>query len=244
MTIHWTSSWKLIRKDRRFTPMAPNRRSSGSLYTCLHSPVGVQLANYQLLCVFDCQSRDFANKTGESEYSQEMVERSFWESRKFPRHILEHSLFELCKLWDICKISCSHNYRGWGSCGHEFMIRSNFKLRKQKWTNYWNHFLYSSERQKDTTKMFRLKPVFLYLSKGRFLQNLASNSLCDVLLCFSFVWGTKREGESCHRFRQHWTEESHLQTVVQLRELATAFLYLGSTIFLGKKKAHQVSGKD
>ena len=33
MTIHWTSSWKLIRKDRRFTPMAPNRRSSGSLYT-------------------------------------------------------------------------------------------------------------------------------------------------------------------------------------------------------------------
>ena len=105
-------------------------------------------------------------------------------------------------------------------------------------------YLYSSEKQKDTTEMFRLKPVFLYLSKGRFLQNLASNSLCDVLLCFSFVWGTKREGESCHRFRQHWTEESHLQTVVQLRELATAFLYLGSTIFLGKKKAHQVSGKD
>ena len=149
--------------------------------------------------------------------------------------IYSNTLFQLCKLWDICKISCSHKYRGWGSCGHEFMIRSNFKLRKQKWTNYWNHFLYSSERQKDTTKMFRLKPVFLYLSKGRFLQNLASNSLCDVLLCFSFVWGTKREGESCHRFRQHWTEESHLQTVVQLRELATAFLYLGSTIFLGKK---------
>ena len=233
MTIHWTCSSKTDpKRSSLYTNGAESPVLRVTLYR-LHSPAG---CNYQLLCVFDCQSTDFANKTGESEYSQEMVDRSFWESKKFPGHILEHSLFQLCKLWDICKISCSHKYRGWGSCGHEFMIRSNFKLRKQKWTNYWNHFLYSSERQKDTTKMFRLKPVFLYLSKGRFLQNLASNSLCDVLLCFSFVWGTKREGESCHRFRQHWTEESHLQTVVQLRELATAFLYLGSTIFLGKKK--------
>lgn len=40
----------------------------------LHSLVG---CIYQLLCVFDCQSTDFVNKTGESEYSQEMVEISF-----------------------------------------------------------------------------------------------------------------------------------------------------------------------
>lgn len=65
------------------------------------------------------------------------------------------------------------------------------------------------------------------------MQVLASNSLCDVLLCFSFAEEQKeRERELCHRFRQHWTEERHLKTVVQLKELARAFLYLGSTSFL------------
>lgn len=49
-------------------------------------------------------------KTGESEYSQEMVEMSFWESRKFPRHILKPFHFQLCKLWDIYKISCIRLY--------------------------------------------------------------------------------------------------------------------------------------
>ena len=175
--------------------MAPTRRSSGSLYTCLHYPVGVQLANYQLLCVFDCQSTDFANKTGESEYSQEMVDRSFWESKKFPGHILEHSLFQLCKLWDICKISCSHNYRGWGSCGHEFMIRSNFKLRKQKWTNYWNHFLYSSERQKDTTKMFRLKPVFYICLKATFCRTWLQTASA-TFFCVFLLFEEQKEGEN------------------------------------------------
>ena len=126
--------------DRRFTPMAPNRRSSGSLYTCLHSPVGVQLANYQLLCVFDCQSTDFANKTGESEYSQEMVERSFWESKKIPKaytRTLSLSTVQIVRhLQDFLfpQVSRLRELRSW--------IHDQIKFQSEqiKWTNYWNHF--------------------------------------------------------------------------------------------------------
>jgi hypothetical protein len=82
--------------------MVPNQLSWGSLYTTYILHCGA-ITNY---CVFDCQSTDFVDKTGESEYAQEIVEMSFGESRKFPRHIPKHFHFQLYKLWDIYKISC------------------------------------------------------------------------------------------------------------------------------------------
>jgi len=103
----------------------------------LHSPAG---CNYQLLCVFDCQSRDFANKTGESEYSQEMVERSFWESKKIPKaytRTLSLSTVQIVRhLQDFLfpQVSRLRELRSW--------IHDQIKFQSEqiKWTNYWNHF--------------------------------------------------------------------------------------------------------
>lgn len=70
MTIHWTLCWGKIIALHQW------RLLIGAwilLYTAYILQWGA-ITNYS---VFDCQSADFVNKTGESEYAQEMVEISF-----------------------------------------------------------------------------------------------------------------------------------------------------------------------
>ena len=151
----------LLENDPKKIIAVPNQLSWGSLY----SPVR---CNYKLLCLWLSIHRFFWT---ESEYAQEMVEMSFWESKKFPRHIPKHFHFQQYKLWDIYKISCIPLYADTIMYICRYTIYNSWsdqaKFVQNSYESLNPFFLCSSEKQKYIKQMSRVhfkENITIYVS--------------------------------------------------------------------------------